>query len=76
MTSFFLMIPLAAFVVFVLPIWLVLHYKSKRQVGQGLSTDEFDTLHSLTKKAEALQTRVHSLERILDVEAPEWRERR
>jgi len=76
MTLSFLVAPLIIFVTLVLPIWLVLHYRSKRQVGQGLSNEEFEALHTLTKKAEALQTRVHSLERILDAEAPEWRERR
>ncbi|MDD1794838.1 envelope stress response membrane protein PspB [Enterovibrio makurazakiensis] len=73
MSMAFLSIPLVVFLVFVAPLWLWLHYRSKRQVGQGLSGDEFEQLQALADRAEALQDRIHSLERILDEEAPNWR---
>ncbi|PKF50543.1 envelope stress response membrane protein PspB [Enterovibrio nigricans] len=73
MSMAFLSIPLVVFLVFVAPLWLWLHYRSKRQVGQGLSSDEFEQLQALADRAEVLQSRIESLERILDEEAPNWR---
>lgn len=31
--------PLIIFLIFVAPIWLILHYRSKKQVSQGLSAE-------------------------------------
>lgn len=75
MSMAFLSIPLVIFFIFVAPLWLWLHYRSKRQVGQGLSGDEFEQLQALANRAESLQDRIYSLERILDEEAPNWRHR-
>jgi phage shock protein B len=54
---------------------LVLHYRSKKQVKQGLSEEEFATLQQLAEKAELMADRIQTLESILDEEAPKWRER-
>ncbi|MFC3913836.1 envelope stress response membrane protein PspB [Pseudaeromonas sharmana] len=69
-----LVIPAILFVLFVAPIWLFLHYRSGRQVEQGLSDQERARLKALLAQAELLQERVHTLERLLDVEVPEWRD--
>ncbi|MDT0582892.1 MAG: envelope stress response membrane protein PspB [Glaciecola sp.] len=71
----FMGVPLILFTLFVAPIWLILHYRSKKQVSQGLSEEEFATLQKLAEKAEMMSDRIHTLERILDEEAPKWRER-
>jgi phage shock protein B len=68
-------VPLILFTLFVAPIWLILHYRSKKQVKQGLSEEEFATLQTLAEKAELMSDRIQTLESILDEEAPEWRER-
>jgi phage shock protein B len=60
-------------VTIVAPIWLILHYRSKKQVNQGLSEDEYITLQELADKAERMGDRIQTLEAILDAEAPEWR---
>lgn len=75
MSSFFLAVPLIVFCIFVAPLWLILHYRSKRKTGDGLSHDELQLLHSLSDKANRLQERVDVLERILDDETPNWRGR-
>ena len=31
--------PLIIFLIFVAPIWLILHYRSKKQVNQGLTAE-------------------------------------
>ncbi|WP_232848779.1 envelope stress response membrane protein PspB [Bowmanella yangjiangensis] len=61
--------------IFVAPIWLILHYRSKKQVAQGLSKEEFTTLTELADKAEKMADRIQTLEAILDAEAPQWRNR-
>jgi phage shock protein B len=70
-----LVIPIILFLVFVAPIWLIMHYRSKRQLAQGLSESEIQQLNNLAHKAETLGERVKTLEAILDAEAPEWRNR-
>lgn len=65
--------PIIVFLVIVAPIWLILHYRSKKQLSQGLSEDEFRTLNDLANQAEKMADRIQTLESILDSEAPEWR---
>ena len=68
-----LMAPIIIFMIIVAPIWLVLHYRSKRQVSQGLTDEEFNQLNDLIAKADKMNGRIHTLEAILDAESPEWR---
>ncbi|BCO18218.1 envelope stress response membrane protein PspB [Alteromonas sp. McT4-15] len=70
-----LVTPLIVFTIFVAPIWLILHYRSKKQVSQGLSAEEYATLQVLAEQAEKMSERIETLEAILDSEAPEWRNR-
>ncbi|WP_194089157.1 envelope stress response membrane protein PspB [Vibrio hibernica] len=69
----FLATPLVVFMIFVAPLWLILHYRSKRKVSNGLSCEELEQLKQLATRAEAMQARVKTLEKILDSEAPNWR---
>ena len=41
----FLMAPIIIFLVIVAPIWLILHYKSKRNASQGISEEERSQLN-------------------------------
>ncbi|MFD3320033.1 envelope stress response membrane protein PspB [Alteromonas macleodii] len=70
-----LVMPLVVFSIFVAPIWLILHYRSKKQVNQGLSAEEHASLQDLAEKAEKMSERIETLEAILDSEAREWRSR-
>jgi phage shock protein B len=65
--------PIIIFMIFVAPIWLILHYRSKKQMSQGLSEDEYGNLQALADRAEKMADRIHTLESILDAEAPQWR---
>lgn len=66
-------VPTIIFMVIVAPIWLTLHYRSKKQVSQGLTEEEYISLQELSNKAEAMADRIQTLEAILDAEAPDWR---
>ena len=68
-----LIAPIIIFLIVVAPIWLVLHYRSKRQVSQGLTEEEFNQLNDLIGKAEKMSHRIETLEAILDTESAEWR---
>ena len=61
-----LVMPLVIFMIFVAPIWLILHYRSKKQVNQGLSAEEQASLQSLAEQAEKMSDRIQTLEAILD----------
>jgi phage shock protein B len=65
--------PIIIFMIFVAPIWLILHYRSKKQMNQGISAEEYSTLQDLADKADKMADRIHTLESILDAEAPQWR---
>ena len=65
--------PIIIFMIFVAPIWLILHYRSKKQMSQGVSAEEYATLQDLADKADKMADRIHTLESILDAEAPQWR---
>ncbi len=65
--------PVIIFMLVVAPIWLVLHYRSKRQVSQGLSEEEYVQLSELSELADKMADRIKTLEAILDAETPDWR---
>ncbi|WP_448248190.1 envelope stress response membrane protein PspB [Thalassotalea agariperforans] len=68
--------PIIIFLVVVAPIWLVLHYRSKRQISQGLSEEEYIQLSQLSELADEMAERINTLESILDAESPGWRNKR
>ncbi|EAQ32039.1 MULTISPECIES: envelope stress response membrane protein PspB [Idiomarina] len=70
----FLMAPIIIFLVIVAPIWLILHYKSKRNASQGISEEERSQLNQMSERVEKMRERVQTLERILDADSPSWRE--
>jgi phage shock protein B len=72
MSALFLAIPLTLFVLFVLPVWLWLHYSNRS--GADLSQSEQQHLSQLTDEAKRMRERIQALEDILDAEHPNWRE--
>ena len=70
-TLFF--VPLIAFVVIVLPIWITFHYRDKSRAGRELNADEWQEISKTLEQAERLEQRVASLESILDNQTPDWR---
>jgi phage shock protein B len=57
----------------VAPIWIVSHYLTKWRLSKGLSKDEAHMLEDLWKTAQAMETRVKTLEAILDDNVKGWR---
>ncbi|MGQ8367411.1 envelope stress response membrane protein PspB [Glaciecola sp. 1036] len=71
----FMGVPFIIFMVFVAPLWLFFHYRSKKVVSQGLSERERHVLQELVEREQHMSDRIKTLEAILDSESPSWRER-
>jgi len=68
-------IPVIVFIVIVLPIWLILHYATRNSASKRLTSKDESLLQDLHENARRMEERIHSLERILDADSPEWRSR-
>lgn len=68
-------VPIVVFLVVVAPIWIVFHYRSKASVVNGLSAGERADLDEMIETANKMAARIETLESILDVESPGWREK-
>ena len=74
MSTLFLAIPLTLFILFVLPVWLWLHYNNRASRG-ALNQNEQQRLLQLTDEATRMRERIQALEDILDAEHPNWSDR-
>lgn len=71
-----LAIPLTLFILFIVPIWLWMHYRNKQQSTEGqLNQQDSQRLATLSEKAHRMSARIQALEAILDEEHPNWRQR-
>jgi phage shock protein B len=70
-----LFVPLVLFMVIVVPIWLILHYATRNSANRRLSTKDEVLLEELHESARKMEERIHTLERILDDDSPNWRSR-
>ena len=61
------------FLVVVAPIWIVAHYATRWRTSRMLSHDHERMLTELYDSAHRMEERMDGLERLLDAEAPGWR---
>lgn len=69
----FVFVPLVLFLSIVAPIWIIAHYVSNWRASKSLSGEDEKLLSELWQSATRMESRINSLERILDEEAPDWR---
>ncbi len=72
---FFGFVPLILFLVLVAPIWIIAHYLTSWRTAKTLSSEDETLLAELWANANKTEQRIRNLERILDAEVAEWRER-
>ncbi len=65
--------PLIVFLAVVAPLWIIAHYMTRWRTAKTLSSEEETMLSDLWENAAKMENRLHTLERILDAEAPGWR---
>ncbi|NEZ03389.1 envelope stress response membrane protein PspB [Wenzhouxiangella sp. XN201] len=68
-------VPLIIFMVIVAPIWLILHYATRNSANRSLNSKDEALLEDLHDTARKMEERIHTLERILDDDSPNWRSR-
>ena len=66
-------VPMVLFMVIVAPIWIVMHYRSLNRSSRSLSEDDRQSLDEMLATVDKLSHRIVSLESILDVDHPDWR---
>ncbi|MEM7219175.1 MAG: envelope stress response membrane protein PspB [Pseudomonadota bacterium] len=66
-------VPTLVFIIFVLPLWLFMHYRTKQRTLNSLTEAERDDLKLMAVNAERMLERIATLEALLDEEAPDWR---
>ena len=66
-------VPLILFMVFVAPIWIVMHYRSLNHSSRSLSQEDRESLDAMLATVDTLTERIRSLESILDADHPNWR---
>lgn len=68
-------VPVVVFLVVVAPIWIIVHYRSKTRTADGLTERERAELDEMIEVANKMAARIETLESILDVESPGWRDK-
>ena len=63
------------FITVVVPLWIIFHYMTKIKTSRGLSPEDEKMLSEVWESANKMEERINTLERILDIESPNWRSR-
>jgi len=61
------------FMAIVAPIWILLHYITRWKSTKTITNEDESLLADLWESAERIESRLNNIERILDVEQPDWR---
>ncbi len=67
--------PLIIFLAVVAPVWIIAHYVTRWRLAKSITGDDEAVLSDLWESASKMETRIATLEQILDTEAPDWRTR-
>ena len=63
------------FMTVVAPIWILFHYITRWKSTKTISNEDETLLADLWESADRIESRLTNIERILDAEAPNWRNR-
>ena len=67
-------VPMVLFMVFVAPIWIVMHYRSLNRSSRSLSNEDRESLDDMLATVDKMSDRIASLESILEADHPNWRQ--
>jgi phage shock protein B len=57
------------------PLWIIFHYATKMKTDKGLTPEDEKMLTEVWESTKKMESRIQTLERILDIESPTWRQR-
>ncbi|HPF46855.1 MAG: envelope stress response membrane protein PspB [Alphaproteobacteria bacterium] len=63
------------FMAVVAPLWILLHYLTRWKSTKTISNEDENILGELWESAERIESRLNNIERILDIESPDWRKK-
>jgi phage shock protein B len=63
------------FITAIVIVWMVFHYKRQRKSGNMTTGEEQQTMERMVGLLEKMESRIITLEKILDAEDPRWREK-
>lgn len=64
--------PAILFILFVMPLWLILHYRYKSRTSVGLSETEHENIDRILEQMDKLSDRIDTLENILNEGKKDW----
>ena len=70
----FLHVPLILLLAVVAPIWIIAHYVTRWRTTKTLTGEDEKLIQELWESASRMEDRIRTLEKILDAEAPHWRD--
>ena len=62
------------FLIFVCPLWIIMHYSAKKRESKTLLEEESESLNRLLDTADRMEQRLDALEKILEAEDPNWKD--
>lgn len=73
--SGFFYVPMILLLAIVAPIWIIAHYVTRWKSMRTLTGDDEKMLGELWESVPRMENRIRNLERILDAEVPDWRDK-
>ena len=70
----FMFVPTILFLVVVAPMWITMHYRSVRRSSRSLNLEDRESIEHMLETVDKLTDRIGTLESILDVDHPQWRQ--
>ena len=70
----FMFVPTVLFMVVVVPIWIVMHYRSVNRSSRSLNEEDRQRIEDMLVTVDRLTERIGTLESILDDVQPDWRQ--
>lgn len=70
----FLLVPTILFLIFVAPLWIIMHYRSVKHSSQRLAGQDLETVEQMLATLDQMSERIEALESILDHDNPNWRQ--
>ena len=69
----YMSVPTIVFLVFVAPMWIIMHYRSVNRSSRSLTMEDRESIEHMLVTVDKLTDRIEALESILDADHREWR---
>ena len=70
----YMSVPTIMFMVFVAPLWIMMHYRSVNRSSRSLTLEDRESIEHMLETVDKLTDRIDALESILDADHRQWRQ--